>query len=177
MTPRRVRIAVLVILIAAGLCLSHFLAYHLGRNATPRDVFEVKSTRIQRLLNTWLLPTRSADGRWLRSDKVEQTVNLIVATESIHNLRTSIKAMRAAVKDPRAFESSDLKYFRFAARGSLAELERVIIPAIKADEAEERERNPERTVKDEAERVARIREDAREAEELEAKLAKLLEKP
>ncbi len=177
MTPRRVRVAVLVILIAAGLCLSHFLAYHLGRNAAPRDVFEVKSTRIQRLLNTWLWPTRSADGRWVRSDKVEQTVNLIVATESIHNLRTSVKAMRAAVKDPKAFESSDLIYFRFAAKASLADLDRVIIPAIKTDEAEERERNPERTLKDEVERIACVREDAREAAELEAKLARLLDKP
>ncbi len=177
MTPRRVRIAVLIILLAAGLCVSHFLAYHLGHSAAPTDVFEVKSTRIQRLLNTWLWPTRSADGRWVRSDKVSQALNQIIATESIHNLRTSVRAMRAAVKDPKAFQVSDLVSFRLAAKSSLAELDRMIIPAIKADEAEERERDPDPTLKDEAERIARIREVAREAEELEEKLAKMPAKP
>jgi hypothetical protein len=160
MISRRVVTIAEVLLIAGGLAVSHLIAYQLGRNAAWEEAREVRFATIQHPLIKWLWPAIM----W-------------IAMESEHNLRTSVKAMRAAVKSPNAFEDFDLREIRHAAKVSLADLDRMIIPAIRSAEEKEREVNPQRTKKDEEDSIAHVREIAREAQELEAQLAKLLDKP
>jgi hypothetical protein len=85
-------------------------------------------------------------------------------------LSTAVKALRAADRDPQAFDPIDLRYFRHVARSSAESLETEIIPWIRRDEEAERRREPERTVEDEERRVRRARELVRQAVALDTAL-------
>jgi hypothetical protein len=94
----------------------------------------------------------------------------MVAAGYVSNLSTAVKALRAANKDPKAFDPIDLRFFRHVARSSAESLETEIIPWIRRDEEAERRREPDRTVEDEERRVRRARELVREAVALDAAL-------
>jgi DNA-binding FadR family transcriptional regulator len=95
----------------------------------------------------------------------------MVTAGYVSNLSTAVKALRAANKDPQAFDPIDLRFFRHVARSSAESLESDIIPWIRRDEAAERRREPDRTAEDEERRVRHVRELVREAVALDAALA------
>jgi hypothetical protein len=97
-------------------------------------------------------------------------VNSMVAAGYVSNLAAAVKALRAANKDPQAFDPTDLRFCRYVARSSAESLETQIIPSIRRAEEAERRREPDRTVEDEEQRVRHVRELVREAIALDTAL-------
>ncbi|OWK47258.1 hypothetical protein FRUB_00957 [Fimbriiglobus ruber] len=98
--------------------------------------------------------------------------NTMYAAESVGDLGILVRALRAAVKDRNAYRPQDLEYLRTQAKSIANDMETRIIPAIRADEAQERQRESARTEEGEKQRIEVARKLASEALELDRLLEK-----
>jgi hypothetical protein len=96
------------------------------------------------------------------------TLTALDATEASESglvLRMAMRTLRAAEQHPEAFSKEDVRWFRQLLANSADNYEKVGIPYLRRDEAEERRRDPSRTPADEearGERARRVRADARQ---------------
>ncbi len=134
------------VLVVGGLVMSHRMAYNMGRAQTQTAVNEVKDQTAHVINNT------------------------MFASDSVHNLGVFVRVLRAAVKSPEAFPPEDLRYFRHMARSVAEEFDSRIVPAIKATEEKERQREPSRTLEDEERRIEFARKYAHEILDLDKRL-------
>jgi DNA-binding FadR family transcriptional regulator len=110
-------------------------------------------------------------GREAQRKEAAVPVNAMVTASYFSNLSAAIRGLRAADKDPHAFDPVDIQFYRYIARSSADSLEWEIIPAIRRDEEAERQREKSRTVFDEEQRIERMRQMVREALTLDTALA------